>query len=598
MFGDEEDLLNSSLFKNNQNLIELSQNIKDLQPAEWDKLYGPSAKITDESFESTIQQLNKMMGDPKDTSEIKTINGNNQIGIKTDNVTKLATVDNKDVPIESLVTPNGQDYVSGVLKNANEEKFNVAGFGFVNSNSHKNFLPVMSLNISNAENKEFERLVLTETYNDNDRDKLLYNPATGPNPHKNVVDLYTQFSLEGRLNEDADLLDIYEQYAKDYDMVISSYNHNGEPLYSNDIGVIPYSPDEYMKKTFNKGKIWDPSGSMQKYAKESYNNNKMLTGTSVYEPSLGRYLLNWDVQGRPQLITKSDFTSLVPEVQDDYLDSQGSWLKEQGILGDNGSGTIVDDDMFLLELDSRAYMTSNEAMEVFYSDFRTSRDDSTKTFSGPSMVYMVGANENERGFFMNTDDFYNKHLAYADSLGQSSSLPITFSLNDSTLAYDYGFYKNVETSRGFDDIVKEGDNIFSKQDSIDVMNSSGNTVYDNAPFEELDINSALNKLGMDFGLYKGESEELGPDTNNSLIEISKELGGYSEEIPMGDIDPNMKVEGTIGSNDGTNPYEWIYPDGEIKLFPQGTPPEPQNLDLDFDWDQFKDEEFDDERILT
>ena len=89
--------------------------------------------------------------------------------------------------------------------------------------------------------------------------------------------------------------------------------------------------------------------------------------------------------------------------------------------------------------------------------------------------------------------------------------------------------------------------------------------------DALPLEFARNKIIEQPSMNAKESLNIGPiegDYIDSDFSIVNEVINETSELP--------KVEGMLGHNDGVNPYEWIYPDGEMVLFPAGTLPQPQN----------------------
>jgi hypothetical protein len=542
LIGPDETLFDNDLFNNTNNLFDISDKISRLLPEKYEELYGKSNTLTDPTFNDIIKIINQSMSKSNNVNNEGNVmlNNSSMMGTEKDEESQLTVINNNVLEDENLsYYSDGQDYVNNVSSTVKDNPVSLAGFGIVNLFENKHMLPLTSIKID-SDIGSIERLQIQETYNDGDRDKLLYNSATGPNPTPNVADLYLQYGKEGRL-ESGNAEDIYSNYINDYDFFIPSYNFNGgiqenkawthsfigsdagsldylfsendwngQPLYSNNIGFVPFGDitvDELVRRQ-NEGE-WSPHANMSIYA-SSQDNPELYYPTAAFEPTLGRYLLNWDVTGRPSLVTKSTYESLDSPAQEEYLLNQTKWLKGQGVLGDTGKGAIVEGDMFLKELGDRGYMTADEALDVYYNDYVNFRDNGEE-FSGPKVVYMQGFNVGERGFFMPFKEFYDVHIANVNRWNEgitnkhSTRLPLW----DVQFSEYMPLYNKVGV-RGFSTIANE---TLSKEEVLNNINiNSSLYLSQNPSFNSGGYDYNYESLLIDLGLKEPRENPTQADT--------------------------------------------------------------------------------------
>jgi hypothetical protein len=390
------------------------------------------------------------------------------------------SIDNRNVIIDDM---DWVDFVDLPTFDSGESYIN-----FINESSTRTgvHLPLWGVSIGN----DIDSFVIAETYNNQDKDKMLYHSATGPNPIVNFRDIHDneditavveerESEITNAVDEDTKnkkFLDTLKKGRDDINMIRASgmYGKGFIPNFSWIFGLLDgpvvdyHSIDTYSDiiKSIDEGSL-NGGEYVNMYALPKGGNSELWSkfmdsqaqliyqgphkdfstvkgsmgitkSSSIYDAQLGRYYLNFDVKGRPELMTEEVFTALGSDMQKQYLESQYSWLVDEGVLGDSGKGIATKKDMFLLPQDQRNWLTGKEALN---SDIR---EKYQKGELDNKFVYLKDPSGG-RGHFIDLKVFYDFHLEASTSF----DTPIN------EVIYEPGSNTNLVTGY-FDETVFDG----------------------------------------------------------------------------------------------------------------------------------------------
>ena len=361
-------------------------------------------------------------------------------------------------------------------------------------------------------------VTLAESYN-NDGDKLLYHPATGPNPVMHYRDLNDETYLEdlqtyggnqfriseaGSNNSDellkdlltvnlsrTDLIRASDQYGKGYIPNISYYHgliagpnfaeiENNGPDETNWVGLaddaivdeeLMFDNDyinayaNYSEDAINRFNNHIVNNIFNVNDIDDVNGNFLISKpSSSYDPYLGRYYLNFPVNGRPNMMTEEKFSAMNYDDRKQYLEDQYTWNTEQGVLGDQGFGMITKNDMFLPDQTKRTWLTPQEALDP---SIRERYEDNAAS----NLVYLKDP-KGGRGHFVDLEVFYQFHLEAATN----NDMPLDDVMYDENGAILAGYYDLEGYAGPMQNLINSND-VFSFEDIANMGGSSAANMH-------------------------------------------------------------------------------------------------------------------------
>ena len=510
---------------------QIRQGFKDIIDLE-----GASSTYLPQGPSTNAKKLQEKMKGLGFTSSIKGFSTNQGLGPNAgtplgiwSNTSNLAfTSTTEDITTNAMNIPTGSNVVNNYLLTTDDIDWNsfITSDDFNDGKSYINNLyntfttgngSAMAVPVHNIKSSN-DSWTLAETYN-NDGDKLLYHPATGPHPVHNYRDIYddifledqdmysgSQFRISPQLEDDSNeaVMDLLTANYTSFDLIRQSDQHgrgfmpniayahglmsgpNFTLIDNEGIDEIDWigKADE---ASLNNISTFD-NDYLNAYALQSnlsidrFNNHvvgnifnatdrdnvfgnwQISKPSATYDEALGRYYLNFPVTNRPSLMTEDEFLGMEGSVQTVYLEDQYSWNVDQGVLGDSGFGIVTKNDMFLPDIENRNWITPKEAISPEIRE----KYENNEAFN---VVYLKDP-KGGRGHFVDLKVFYDYHLE--ESLNSDMSIDdVLYGVNG---AIQEGYY-DFDGYAGPTQNLLNSNHVFSSSDVYSYLNSTSPQIW-------------------------------------------------------------------------------------------------------------------------